>query len=128
MKHYKIFEHPTGKIEAVKLGWSWPAFFFDCIWALFKKMWWLGGCIFAIFVLVEALLSMGDEALYELGIFAAIILRVIFGLNGNRWRENKLQSRGYHYKETKTAANPEGATALYLQQKSPSAVEASLAQ
>ena len=118
MKHYKIFEHPDGKIEAVKLGWSWPAFFFDCLWALFKKMWWLGGGIFATFVLLEALLSMEDEGLNLNKLVIIIVLRVIFGLNGNRWRENKLQSRGYRYKGTKTAANPEGATALYLQQQS----------
>ncbi len=36
MKQYKIYEHPAGAIEAVKLGWSWPAFFFVSIWALFK--------------------------------------------------------------------------------------------
>ena len=102
MKHYKIFEHPDGKIEAVKLGWSWPAFFFDCLWALFKKMWWLGGGIFATFVLLEALLSMEDEGLNLNKLVIIIVLRVIFGLNGNRWRENKLQSRGYHYKGTKT--------------------------
>ena len=102
----------------MKLGWSWPAFFFDFLWALFKKMWWLGGCIFAAFVLLESLFSMEDEALYELVILAFIVLRVIFAVNGNRWRENNLQSRGYDYKETQTAANPEGATALYLQQKS----------
>lgn len=39
MKHYKIYEHPAGRIEAVKQGWSWPAFFFVPTWALFKKMW-----------------------------------------------------------------------------------------
>ena len=61
---------------------------------------------------------MEDEALYELVILAFIVLRVIFAVNGNRWRENNLQSRGYDYKETQTATNPEGATALYLQQKS----------
>lgn len=118
MKHYKIFEHPDGKIEAVKLGWSWPAFFFDCLWALFKKMWWLGGGILVTFVLLEALLSMEEEGLNLGGLVIFIVLRAIFGMNGNRWRENKLQSRGYHYKDTKTAANPEGAMALYLQQKS----------
>ena len=41
MKQYKIFKHPLGKIEAVKQGWSWPAFFFNWIWALVKKMWYL---------------------------------------------------------------------------------------
>ncbi len=116
MKHYKIFEHPAGNIEAVKLGWSWPAFFFDVIWALFKRMWWLGGGIFAASVFFEFLL-LEDEELYELVILAGIVLKAIFGVNGNRWRENKLQSSGYHYKDIVSAANPEGATAPYLRQK-----------
>ena len=125
MKHYRIFEHPAGNIEAVKLGWSWPAFFFPVIWALFKKMWWLGGCVFAFSFLAFLL---PDEALYESAILDVIavieiVLRFIFGVNGNRWRENNLQSRGYDYKETRTAENPDGATALYLKQKSNAPVQ-----
>ena len=116
MKHYKIFEHPAGNIEAVKLGWSWPAFFFDVIWALFKRMWWLGGCIFAASVFLEFLLS-EDEELYALVILAFIVLKAVFGVNGNRWRENKLQSHGYYYKDIVSAASPEGAMAPYLKQQ-----------
>ncbi len=41
-KRYKVFEHPENRVEAVKQGWSWPAFFFIWIWALVKKMWVLG--------------------------------------------------------------------------------------
>ena len=37
MKTYKIFKNPTGQYEAVKQGWSWPAFFFGGIWACVKK-------------------------------------------------------------------------------------------
>lgn len=126
MKHYRIFEHPAGNIEAVKLGWSWPAFFFGFLWALAKKMWWLGGCIFAAFFLAESLDASVDEALDGLITVAALVLAFIFGLNGNRWRENNLQSRGYDYKETRTAENPEGATALYLKQKSNAPVQPGL--
>lgn len=82
MKHYKIFEHPAGNIEAVKLGWSWPAFFFAGIWALFKKMWGLGGCVFAAFFFLEFFDT--DEALDGFIILAGIVLGFIFGLNGNR--------------------------------------------
>ena len=118
MKHYRIFEHPAGNIEAVKLGWSWPAFFFGFLWALAKKMWWLGGGLFAAFFLAESLDASADEALDGLITVAALVLAFLFGLNGNRWRENNLQSRGYEYTQTHTAANPDGATARYLKQKS----------
>ena len=123
MKHYKIFEHPAGNIEAVKLGWSWPAFFFGFLWALAKRMWGLGGCLFAAFFFAESFDASVHEALDGLITAAALVLAFIFGLNGNRWRENNLQSRGYDYKETQTAANPDGATALYLKQKSNTPVQ-----
>jgi hypothetical protein len=42
MKTFKIYEPPTGECEAVKQGWSWPAFFFGPIWALVKTLWGLG--------------------------------------------------------------------------------------
>ena len=123
MKHYKIFEHPAGNIEAVKLGWSWPAFFFGFLWALFKRMWGLGGGLFAAFFLAESFDASADEALDGLITVAALVLAFLFGLNGNRWRENNLQSRGYEYTQTHTAANPDGATALYLKQKSNAPVQ-----
>ena len=31
MKQYTVFQHPTSGYEAVKNGWSWPAFFFTWI-------------------------------------------------------------------------------------------------
>ena len=46
MKQYKIFKHPSGNSEAVKQGWSWPAFFFSFIWAMVKKQWALGVSVF----------------------------------------------------------------------------------
>ena len=42
MKVYKIFKDSIGQYEAVKQGWSWPAFFFEGIWACVKKIWGLG--------------------------------------------------------------------------------------
>ena len=126
MKHYKIFEHPAGNIEAVKLGWSWPAFFFGFLWALAKRMWGLGGGLFAAFFFAESLDASVHEALDGLITVAALVLAFIFGLNGNRWRENNLQSRGYEYTQTHTAANPDGATALYLKQKSNAPVQPGL--
>lgn len=52
MKQYKIYANPQGTYEAVKQGWSWPAFFFSFIWAMVKKMWGLGvGVLVAFFAL-----------------------------------------------------------------------------
>ena len=53
----------------------------------------------------------GGDAIINL---AALIANIIFGVNGNSWREKNLSSRGFEEVNTVTAANPEGAIALHL--------------
>ena len=120
MKQFKIYEHPHLRIEAVKQGWSWPAFFFPWIWALVKKMWGLGFGILAVIIFLNIVIAGSEGALgfYELLQFALIIVSVIFGINGNKWRENNLRSRGFEHKSIISASNPEGAIALYVKNKS----------
>ena len=48
----------------------------------------------------------------------SIAISGIFGLNGNSWREKNLLSRGFEQVDTVSAANPEGAVALFLRAKS----------
>jgi len=120
MKQYKVYVNPQGSHEAVKQGWSWPAFFFSFIWAMIKKMWGLGVGILVAFVVLGFIIGAsgagkGGDALINI---AAIIANIIFGVNGNKWRENNLPTRGYEYKETVTAENPEGAVALYIKENS----------
>lgn len=116
MKQYKIFKHPSGNNEAVKQGWSWPAFFFSFIWAMVKKQWALGisvliGVLVFGFVVGAVVGGEGGDALINI---VSIIINIVFGINGNSWREKNLISRGYESVDTVTAANPEGAVALYL--------------
>lgn len=129
MKQFKIFENPQSRIEAVKQGWSWPAFFFTIIWSFVKKMYALGSILLVAFfvggVISAAAGGQAEEALDSLVGIAQIILSVVFGVNANRWRENNLQKRGFDYKTTVSAANAEGAAAWYMKQKisgSPSGV------
>ena len=116
MKQYKVFKHPSGSTEVVKQGWSWPAFSFCFIWAMVKKMWGLGvgvllGFLMLAFIIVVADVGRGVGALMDV---VSIIVYIIFGKNGNSWREKNLISRGFEQVDTVTAANPEGAVALYL--------------
>ena len=117
MRQYKIFEHPTGKIEAVKQGWSWPAFLFGWMWALVKKMWGVAGGIVACAISTGFLLEGGFEVSTAdgLNLLIAFALAIVFGLYGNQWCQNHLHARGYEYKETVNADNPDKATSLYLQ-------------
>lgn len=115
MKQYKIFKHPAGAIEAVKQGWSWPAFFFGFIWALTKKMWNLGIGVLLAFLVIGFIIGVemgeaGDATLNGIGATA----NLIFGVHGNGWRERNLIWRGFQQKQTVSAANAKEAVALYL--------------
>lgn len=116
MKQFKIFKHPSGAIEAVKQGWSWPAFFFGVIWAMMKKMWKLSiGVVLAFLAIgfitgIAASEQMGEAIVNGLGLTA----NLMFGVHGNSWREESLILRGFAIKKTLDAASPGAAVALYL--------------
>lgn len=121
MKRFKIFKHPTGTIEAVKQGWSWPAFFFGFVWAMMKKMWTLSiGVVLAILIIgfitgVAASEEMGEAIINGLGMTA----NLMFGVHGNSWREESLISRGFMVQKTISAASSRAAVALYLKNEHP---------
>ena len=115
MKQYKVFKHPVGKIQAVKQGWCWPAFFFSFIWAILGRMWGLGIAVFVILVLVAtSLYTYQTQNADGIVNFISFITNVIFGINGNAWREKNLLSRGFDLIDTVTASNKDGAIALAI--------------
>lgn len=125
MKNYNIYKHPDGKIEAVKQGWSWPAFFFGAIWALIKQLWMVAGLIFAYAIissiiiqsvtpsydyyeysgedLSQAFLLKSISSLIQLGI------AIFLGVKGNTLREANLIKRGYECIGNINAVNPDSA-------------------
>lgn len=126
MRQFRIYSNPLGSYEAVKQGWSWPAFFFGPIWALTKRMWALGfGVLGVLFVVSSAMFLAGgvlDEDLLQgmlgmvgIGVF---VLPIIFGAMGNKWRETHLMSRRFGLQVTAAAANGEDAIALHMKNSS----------
>ncbi len=115
LKHYKIFKHPSGDIEAVKQGWSWPAFLFTFIWAMVKKIWGIGIGVLILFLIFLSMLGTGADLFVNI---ISFVVSIIFGVYGNSWRENNLDSRGYQMKDTVTAATPEDAIAQFMNQES----------
>ena len=115
MNQYKIFTHPSGAIEAVKQGWSWPAFSFGFVWAMVKGLWQLSIGVLLAFLAVGFALGVvgneqwGDAIVNGLGVTA----NLIFGVHGNGWREKNLLSRGFQQKQTVTAPTPRAAVNLY---------------
>ena len=119
MKTFKVYRHPTKGAEAVKVGFSWPGFFFDIIWMLVKKLWmmallWFGlYCVFGVIKTVtDASEESGAQALVYLLLAAGdIALRVLPGFKGNQWREANLLKRGYTLVGEARTATPDAAIA-----------------
>lgn len=115
MKQFKIFLNASGQVEAVKQGWSWPAFFFSVIWAITKRLWIIAIWAILIVMAIGTFLSLniGYKYSYEITNIISLLVYVVFGVYGNRWREKHLLTRGFKHVETLTAANPAAAVALY---------------
>jgi Protein of unknown function (DUF2628) len=110
MKQFTIYANPQGCYEAVEPGWSWTAVSFGPFWALTKKMWALGfgvlGVSFVIWGIAAA--SIGMENANLIINVGSVVTCVVFGAYGHKWRTTHLESSGFVFKDTVTAANGKG--------------------
>lgn len=110
MRTYKIFTSPDGTDEAVKQGWSWPAFFFTWVWAFLKKLWLRGvGTLILVFLAGMAeLLQVPAVTDAEGGIvgLVGLLVALVYGSEGNEWRETVLLRRGYRTQGVVEATTP----------------------
>ena len=116
MHQYNVYKHPLGKFEAIKQGWSWPAFFLGFLWAMYRKMWWLGYGVFAGFIVLTFITYSPNNGpfgspLYNIISFASMF---VYGALGNQWLQSSLTSRGFDLVDTIHADTPDGAIANYL--------------
>jgi len=109
MRQYKIFKHPSGAMEAVKQGWSWPGAFFGFFWALVKKLWMVALVTIGAILVFNALILTP-----EVNSLGWLILFIVFGVNGNKWRENNLLSTGYQADGYMVATNSGTAIAQHI--------------
>lgn len=129
MNSYRIFKNPSGHTEAVKQGWSWPAFFFAIIWALIKQLWYVAAIIFLIILpfviyympdLMNATEQQIAEASYKMNIIGTVVgvpIRIILVLFGNKLREKNLIKRNYQLVGIISARSPATAIERYLEGK-----------
>lgn len=113
MNKYKIYKHPVGNMEAVKQGWSWPAFFLSSFWAMYKKMWGLGFGVLILTIFIYIVLGT-SRSFFSFADAASIVVSFFFGISGNDWLLANLESRGFDYMETVRASSPDGAIAVHL--------------
>ncbi len=140
MKTFNVYKHPTYGIEAVKVGFSWPAFLFSPIWMLVKKLWGLAGAWVAAcsgLTLAEKAIDFEDklnlsdvsraQALVYLLVYLILAAGYFFlwlvpGFKGNKWREENLTKRGYEQITTVQAETPDAAVALAVKLSQQSAL------
>ena len=129
MNEYKIYTDLDGDHQAVKVGWSWQAFFFSWIWALVKKIWTFSHISFAVLLtvcgitfVIEAIanavwIHFSIDLLLIYLAYLIIALSIMLGINANRWQENSLFAQGYQHKETLFAATEKDAITFYAEKK-----------
>jgi hypothetical protein len=120
MKQFKVYANPQECYEAVQQGWSWAAFSFGPFWALTKKMWALGFGVIGVSIVLGgiAVASIGMEHANLIINVGSVVQCVVFGAYGSKWQQTHLESRGFVFKDTVTAANAKGAIELYMKNNS----------
>ena len=106
MKQFSILQHPALGLEAVKNGWSWPAFFFTWIWAFVKRLWLIGVIVFLFGILASSI--------PEAWLVGELIISIVMGVKGNELRVKRFLESGYEQVATVQARTPDGALAVHL--------------
>ncbi len=110
MPTYDVYAHQDLGYQAVKRGFSWPAFVFGMLWAFYKRLWLVG----AVYLLIALLLSMsiqdagesGLDVLYNLISFG---ISLFVGAAGNGWWRDSLGEQGYRHIRAVEARSPRAA-------------------
>ena len=134
MNTYKVLQHPTKELKAVKTGFSWLAIPFVTflpvlpIWFLFRGLW----KIFIAYILTILILASIDYELYGyLGFFnfstadglqfVIIIIELVIltlpSFKGNEWTLLNLISKGYKVSYSVQASSQKDAIKLAQKKK-----------
>jgi len=117
MKTFNVYRHPIQGLEAVKVGFSWPAASAGPIWMLVKQLWGLSALWIALYLSLSLVETGTDN--FEPGGAQGLVyfhlvagyaaLSLIPGFKGNTWREKNLVRRGFEILRTVQAETPEAA-------------------
>ena len=122
MASFRILTHPEHGTRAVKIGWSWPAFFFGLFWALYKRMWLLAASLFGFIVLSSVFIPATMEGqLISNVLFLG--LNLTLSLKGNQWYVSLLETQGYQEQAQVSARNPDDALAVHANSQKASAAD-----
>jgi hypothetical protein len=113
MIRFDVYAHPQSGYEAVKRGFSWPAFLFGIFWAFHKRLWWAAG-LYLLFMIALGVSSAEEEpgsltAFYD---FVGFGISLFVGASGNGWRRQALEQWGYRHIDEIEASSPKAAVKL----------------
>jgi hypothetical protein len=111
--HLTAGEAPTDAL-LIKEGFSWPAFIFSALWALWHRMWWVALILVGLMVGLGLLMELAglDEAVQGAASFG---LAVIIGGMANDFRRSHLARRGFSERAVIAAGDREAALYRYLE-------------
>jgi len=103
MKQHKVFTQRLHPPQVVKVGFCWPAFFFNAAWMLYNRLWpqaalWVAVLLSCRYLhaVLEASPAVAGRTPMAVALATAYgALFLVPGLLGNRWREQSLLEDGY---------------------------------
>jgi hypothetical protein len=107
---------PEEDIRLVKEGFSWPAFFFSFVWALWRRLWLVAAGLFAVEMAVTGVISLleGDLWTQTALSFGFAVLVGMFGNDLERWT---LFRRGYLEVAVVTGSSIDAAERRFWEQR-----------
>ena len=113
MKVFTVYKHPTKGYAAVKVGFSWPAFFFSGFWMIGKGFLFLSIFYLIAIPAINIYLYDGPQTPNEWFIaFIGVLLWFYPGFYGNSWLNKKYNDNGYYEIKAIPAMSKEAAIAL----------------
>jgi Protein of unknown function (DUF2628) len=110
----------------VRQTFSWKAFFFGPLWLAWHRLW----ATLALWAVAYSILIAASATVIsaEAGLFIALVLQILLGLEANRPREAKLARQGYRLVEIVAApARDEAEIAFFRQFEAPDGRRADIA-
>ena len=114
MRTFDIYTHDTLYPEAIKQGFSWPAFIFGWIWAVSEDLNFpVAGLLVASVTLIGLQMYFEEARPFVSMAFGltGIAFQVWVGRNGNRWRTANLRKSDYIFVTSVLASSPKSALA-----------------
>jgi len=112
MKTFNIYRHPELGLQAVKVGFTWPGFFFGIIWMLICKLWAHAAVVFAAGIAISLIIPNNEFGII-MNFVISIGIGVFIGASGNQWRIDNLIKRGFQEVMTVEAENKDAALGIF---------------